>query len=194
MIIIMIISKVYSFIHSNFNCCSTQCLSIKSQKLLFIFHETTENRLQVSSIFSKILGLIFVLYTYKYVYITEIKYISPTFPFWISIAPLMTTISLKCFGHGSRYKDIGKPKLRPVHDGLPVNTSCSFFPTEHPFLWKTYSSSTYFPRCLLFKRHIKKQKSVGSQSTHVRVAQWLANCARKPEVPCSSPTVPNVQR
>ena len=59
MIIIMIIIKVYSFIHSNFNGYSTEQLSIKFQKALF------EKNLQVSTIFSKVLGLIFVLHSHK---------------------------------------------------------------------------------------------------------------------------------
>ena len=78
------------------------------------------------------------------------------FPFWLSIALLTKPISLKCIGHGSRYKTIGRRKLRPVH-ALSVNTPCNFFPTEHPFLCKGYSSSTYFPRSLLFKMHIKSK-------------------------------------
>ena len=55
------------------------------------------------------------------------------FPFCLSKAPLMKRISLKCIGHRSRYKGIGKRKLRPVY-GLSVNTLCNFFPTEHPSL------------------------------------------------------------
>ena len=43
------------------------------------------------------------------------------FPFWISIASVMKLISLKCIGHGSRYKGIDKCKLRPVYD-LSVKT------------------------------------------------------------------------
>ena len=75
------------------------------------------------------------------------------FPFWLSIAPLMKPISLKYIGHGSCDNGFGRRKLRLVHD-LSVNTPCNFFPTKHPFLWKGYCSSTYFPRCLLFERHI----------------------------------------
>ena len=60
--------------------------------------------------------------------------------------------SLKCSGHGSRYKGIGKRTLKPAHD-LSVSTPCNFFATELSSLRKWYNSSTYFPRCLLFKRH-----------------------------------------
>ena len=61
----------------------------------------------------------------------------------------MKPISLKCIDYGSHYNGIGKRKLRPEH-GFSVNTPCNYFPTEHPSLWKGYSLSTYFPRCMLF--------------------------------------------
>ena len=78
------------------------------------------------------------------------------FHFWFSLALLKQLISLKYIGHGSRYKGIGKRKLRLLH-GLSVNTPCNFFPTEYSFLWKAYSLQTCFRRCLLFKRHIKSK-------------------------------------
>ena len=121
---------------------------------MFICHGTTQKHLRVRAIFSKVLGLIFVLYVYKYVKANQIRF--SYFPFSLSIAPLMKPIILKCIGHRSRYKGIGKHKLRPVH-GLSVNTPGNFFSTEHQFLWKGYSSSTYILRCLLFKRHIKSK-------------------------------------
>ena len=45
----------------------------------------------------------------------------------------MKPMSLKCIGHGGRYKGIDKRKLRPVHD-LSVSTPRNLFPAEHPFL------------------------------------------------------------
>ena len=65
------------------------------------------------------------------------------FPFRLPIAPLLKC--LKCIGHGSHYEGIGKCKLRPAHR-LSVNTPCNFLLTEHPFLWKGFSSATDFPQ------------------------------------------------
>ena len=78
------------------------------------------------------------------------------FPFWLSVTLLMKPISLKCIGHGSRYKGIDKCKLKPVY-GLSLNTLYNFFPTEYPCLWKGYGTSTDFPRCFLFKRQSKNK-------------------------------------
>ena len=40
----------------------------------------------------------------------------PHFPFWLSVAPLIKPITLKCLGHGICDKGIVTRKLRPVHD------------------------------------------------------------------------------
>ena len=53
------------------------------------------------------------------------------FPFWLSIAPLMKPISLKCIGQRSHCKGIGKRKLTLLR-GLSVNTSYNFFANYVP--------------------------------------------------------------
>ena len=65
------------------------------------------------------------------------------FPFWLSIAPLMKPISLKCIDQRSYYKGIGKHKLTSLR-GLSINTSCNFFQLmllQTMFLWESSSDN-----------------------------------------------------